>query len=473
VAPANLIQLPSGAALPQEEIETKLALLAEDIAIALAHPGTRNRVYQALKDSKIRENKLHFRTLLQRQDVDLLTQMARRHGDRTDLILARLDSVVDLEFYMPVPEHRGVWKGGSDLLVVSYPNDDGSQPRGFNLRGQEVPVSAFVPPDVPTLVIVPVETDFARDTLHSFLALATADPDPVTGPQWYMTQASISDSHEGWGLGSPEFEVHVFLQQSTGLFSDRWCAAERMPAPYYWDMNSTTWYGRVTLATENFLGNTRVQYQMWEDDNDPCATHNGQMSGGLPPKTTSDISGSMQDLFTRVVDIYRVLTSAGTWTTKISPLAGNVSSVYQIVSSLNKDDFVGDMKAPSCWPSGGADATFYIYADRGATYKGATWINTDYGQKDPVCAPPPPSLSVSISGPSEITACGAGTYTASVSNGTPPYTIQWLRDGTVIGSGSTLYLYGQPAGTFVLTGRATDSVGVQGSDSKWVTVSQC
>ncbi|MBC8186271.1 hypothetical protein H8E88_34750 [candidate division KSB1 bacterium] len=89
-------------------------------------------------------------------------------------------------------------------------------------------------------------------------------------------------------------------------------------------------------------------------------------------------------------------------------------------------------------------------------------------------------LSVSISGPS-IAPCETGTWTANVSNGTPPYTYQWYHmwvcDGNIkvpcdewnsVGTNSSMLQMYLCSGNSILRVDVEDSEGITGSDQHYV-----
>jgi len=79
-----------------------------------------------------------------------------------DAALAAVDSLIDMEFYMPVKEHFGRWTGDSNLIVAAALRDH-EIPVAFALDGSRVTLhSAHEAPPTPTLGIVPSETDFSQ-----------------------------------------------------------------------------------------------------------------------------------------------------------------------------------------------------------------------------------------------------------------------------------------------------------------------
>lgn len=232
----------------------------------------RQRVLVALQNSRYtEEHKLPFRNYLQGQNGGiLLAKMVSSSGKTRSEINALLNRVRPLEFYMPVPQHRENWEGGTDLLVASH-LEDNTVPRAYNLRGEPVAVSADEPPSTPTLVLVPVETDFSRqlpsasfrnrnDRGGRTIGTYTMDCDPYAryceggggggGPAkpagFYMTYSNLPDTGEPWTKGSPEIEVHIHGPNGgdSTYGADLACAGERQTEPArYFDQNNNTWSG--------------------------------------------------------------------------------------------------------------------------------------------------------------------------------------------------------------------------------------
>ena len=228
--PQNAAQQPglpvlsrNGILVPQAQMRSRLAAITRDVAIALADPQLRATVYSELRGSPYREHKIYFGGFLRNSGRSLLNALAGLRQGTTAGVLATLDSVVDLEFYMPVKEHFVTWTGGRDLIVDSALRDDGRVPFGFDLTGQPVALSAAEPPPTPTLVLVPVETDFSRIPAPP---PANVNAAMSTIPGVYMTREVVYDDHEGWPNGAPEFEVHLFQTDVDMEYIDVICAGE-------------------------------------------------------------------------------------------------------------------------------------------------------------------------------------------------------------------------------------------------------
>lgn len=158
-ASGALLVTSSGQLTSQVAMERRMAELARMVAVALDDADVRQAVYTAFEQSEYPEQKIHFRSLVEVGPSEFRQSLGRAGAEAVSTLL---DSIADLEFYLPVPEHREAWAGDASVIVVSYPNDDGSQPYGYDLNGGEVPISAAVAPDVPALVLTLAETDFSR-----------------------------------------------------------------------------------------------------------------------------------------------------------------------------------------------------------------------------------------------------------------------------------------------------------------------
>jgi hypothetical protein len=240
-----------------------LRRVTHDVAVALSDPGVRSLVYSELRDSPFPENKLHFRSFLRERGARLLNRIADSRGGTRHAVLALLDSIIDLEFYMPVRAHKDAWRGGPELIVASNVRDH-ELPVAFDLTGAPVPIhSSEVPPVTPALVLVPVETDFSNPSPAS----TSRGPYAAT-PGHYLVYSAIYNigQYEGWTAGLPEIEIHTFVRNSSGVFTDLECVGERRFGDYYFNQDEDTFSGMVLLVSEAALDGRRHEFQVWEDD---------------------------------------------------------------------------------------------------------------------------------------------------------------------------------------------------------------
>lgn len=448
--------------VPESQMRALLRRVTREVAVALADEALRATVHGELHASPYREHKLHLGTFLQNGGQELLRAMAAVRQGEPSGITATLDSIVDLEFYMPVKEHFAAWDGGPSLIVASALRDDDTPPDGFDLAGRPIGLSAATPPPTPTLVLVPVETDFSTNATPPAPSGADATTSSIAG--MYMTRAVVYSDHEGWPRGNPEFEVHLFQTDVDHEYIDQICAGQQQVPPYQWNTEETqNWSGEVLLATEGRLAlSENNQFQMWEDDSEACSP-----SGGRPPRADDLTVSEMTSWASAFLGI--VAAATGDVVDVIKFLLNAVPAAYNFYVDAS-DDPVGVLTlAGGCWPLDPGPAKFVIISSANG-HPETGWATLDPrfdAQREPICP-----MSASISGPSFVYANNVITWTAVVSNGTAPYTYQWYRDGAPV---STQQSYTGNTGwsDFVLRVDVIDAVGRNAGSTKSVTVSSC
>src|SRR5438034_1316812 len=145
----------SATGIPSSEsaMRARLDHITRAVALALRDQQVRAHVYQQLHASPDREHKLHFQPFASRVDSPFSSAIASAAGLTDVGLRALLDSVIDLEFYMPVKEHWAQWTGGGNLLVA-WAFRDHEVPVAYDLSGATVILtSAEAPPPTPTLAI--------------------------------------------------------------------------------------------------------------------------------------------------------------------------------------------------------------------------------------------------------------------------------------------------------------------------------
>ena len=217
-SPSQVALRPAGlrAATPP----TPIGSVTRAIAVALKDSSARASALRAMRASKFREGKLQLNRYLRGQaGRSLLEAASRATGRPQSAVLATLDSLPSLEFYMPVAAHRAAWDGGEKLLVAGALDD--SSIVAYDLDGNTVNLSITSPPSTPVLAVVPVETNFG-DVRYDGIPAATATILPPCGPEdppdcdWnpgggggmpaqppgiYMDKMVIRDAHEPWLRG--------------------------------------------------------------------------------------------------------------------------------------------------------------------------------------------------------------------------------------------------------------------------------
>jgi len=263
-----------------------------------------------MRNSPTREHKLEFRSYLNGESGGiLLAKMARETGSTRTDVLALLDAVRPLEFYMPVAAHRETWRGGDELLVASQ-IEDRSVPTAYTLSGQAIALSPHRAPVTPVMVLTVVETDFSRpldlsrhrntrdqggQTIGSYETSDTCSPYAVTEcptdgdggtgsggggskPRgFYMKVSHIPDTREGWMKGAPEIEYHVqgprFVTDQSS--HDLSCSGETRSGLRYFNQDHTGFSGDVLLFSEEQIayhgGEGTNHITVWEDDDNECS----------------------------------------------------------------------------------------------------------------------------------------------------------------------------------------------------------
>jgi hypothetical protein len=297
-----------------------LTRIARLVAVAMDNATTRQRIKRDMKAAPFREHKLQLGTYLRSNDgKPLLNRMVSSSGGTQRDLLATLDAIRPLEFYMPVARHRETWTGGAGVLVVSQLAESEAIV-AFDERGREVALDRNVVPAQATLSIVPVETRFDQPMAVSTsknvrdqngTAIGTLAPinesapvmcmslcggggggedvlDPSTpylpppsGPTGlYLEFSRILDAKEPWFRGDPEIEVHIQGPTSPAAPTyavDLSCSGEHAyDFRKVFDQNGGFWSGSVMLFSAAEIADYNSKFKdgfhvlFWEDDNTPC-----------------------------------------------------------------------------------------------------------------------------------------------------------------------------------------------------------
>ena len=344
------------AGIPRSEGEMRARLdrVTRHVAVALSDAGVRAYVYQQLHASPDREHKLHFDSFAFRVGSPFSSALASAAALTPVGLRAQLDSLMDLEFYMPVKEHWARWTGGPDLLVA-WAIRDHETPVAYDLRGSRVALtSAEEPPATPTLGIVPRETDFSQPTGGARPVGGDCGPDcatPLRPPPSgvVMTMSYIPGHYEGFLMGDPEFEVHALARKSATdtQLSDWQCAGEHAASAgsqpgvqsedYVYDQNGASWTGQVLLLGKDQVNaaqafDSSVVYTVWEDDNTPCRV----------VRAGSDVDAQINDASVALTDAANAIAAyLADNRTAVLVAWRLVRDVKDFFGALQNDDFVG------------------------------------------------------------------------------------------------------------------------------------
>ncbi len=421
---------PSGVLTSEGVQRELLGRIAKAVSIALSDAETRRVVFESLRESPFREHKVHFRSLLTKPDSRLLARMASNgiSGSTQSAVLASVDSAIDLELYLPVKSHASAWLGDASLLVATALRDH-EAPVAYDLNGQRVTgISAAVAPAIPTLVLVPSETDFSKVPHESITDASSM----TSSPGWVMTYSFIPDDHEGWMMGDPEFETHVWRRASgASSFSDDRCTAAGTSPGY--DQNGASWWGQVQILDSVRLAvytadTSDLITQVWEDDSaGECVIrrHSDWLGAAASAVLTvfgaGVFAGTVVDL-AGGEDMCGELWSEDFWMCFVFTIGG-AAFAFDVVDALNPDDYVGQVVPVSM--DGSCYNGNHMIVNEYGQYSGCVFLQGGAAVVVPSPPPSPPPLTVSISGPTNITQKAMYTWTANASGGSGGYTYQW------------------------------------------------
>jgi hypothetical protein len=323
--------------------------LARTLAQALRNPELRVYLRAKLQASPFREQKLHFQRFLYNDGEHALLRIAAETATPAAVIAGTAEAAIPLEVYLPVPAHRAAWLGDGRLLVATE-LADGDTPVAYDTTGNRYLLSPDIPPAIPVLALVPVETDFSTPP-SAMMCLDCGggggggwSPPPPSG--LYMTQAHFTQTFESWLKGSPEFEGHILGQKGQAdSLTDYQCAGERQGSPYYFDQNSLDWSSSVMLFSQTQLNdyhsqhpNQNVRVYVVEDDDTAC-----QIKADGPAFTES---------LARLDSLLQGLTAGKDTVTGIGKYfkaAKTIAKIYSTAASLinTNDELVGNAVADS------------------------------------------------------------------------------------------------------------------------------
>jgi hypothetical protein len=301
---------PSSSAGGEERVA--LTRIARLIAQAMDNEPARQHLKRDMRAAPFKEHKLELASYLRSKDGrTLLDAMVAKSGGGEAEVFGPLAAIRPLEFYMPVAKHRESWTGKGDVLVVSQ-LDESEPIVAFDEKGRGVSLDKKVPPEQPTLSIVPVETRFDQPMIPARSrnvrdqggnAIGTLEPLAIKGsnliscgdtcggggsgspppdlaPGLYLEFSRILDMKEPWTRGEPEIEVHIQGPETSvapTYVGDQSCSGEHVyDSRKYFDQNTGFWDGHVMLFSEEetvaYLSKFGQGFHIlfWEDDNQPC-----------------------------------------------------------------------------------------------------------------------------------------------------------------------------------------------------------
>lgn len=267
--------------------------LARRFALALNSPAFRTEVLEAIQRSGQRERRLHLQRFLLQQRARGLDRVATTTLEAAARIRADLQAAPSMEVYLPVPRHRELWQGGTNVLVATA-RADGEIPVAFDLRGRKHLLDPRRPPETPVIALQAWEGDDRAECMAADQGCGGWDddgwrepppqrggtplPPNLTAGGVFLFGTRFFDTFEGWLKGAPEFEIHI-LGQKTGTTEmvSYQCIGERAGVPYHWNQDDLTWSGSVMLFSQKQLDDFEARHPgqglrilVIEDDDGPC-----------------------------------------------------------------------------------------------------------------------------------------------------------------------------------------------------------
>jgi hypothetical protein len=424
----------SGDRAPAEERSSRIAI-ARALASALQNSAARNELFQAIHLSPYPEHKVSLRRLLADAQSRIAGAMAATEGIGRSHINALFDSTVEMELYLPVKAHYQRWTGDENLIVATALLDH-ETPIGYTPNGLEVTLSAALAPETPVLALVPAEVSF--DSPPSMTSnFMESEPLSIV-----LSRSYIPGSYEGWLMGDPEFELHVFRQGvHSDTVSDWRCIGEHSNIRP-WDQNNVNWEGSALVLTSAELQGLRndsaVSYmQVWEDDNTSCAIVKDQ-----------EFVKHLWPAIREVIGIWAVAVGihvcdyqceqAGGYVAYAVAFWALIGSIRDIITGFQNDDYVG-MLTPA-WASGATATGDFTIINQDGQNVGSMHMTGFYVPDPP--NPYTPPLTAYLNGYGAVapgqTCTWYGTASTALSENA---TFLWKRDGQVVSNQSSYQTY--------------------------------
>jgi hypothetical protein len=330
--------------------------MAQRIAVALADDRFRAQLKQDLDRSPVREGKLHLQRYLSSSHARATSDIAHSTSESNAAIELDARRAQPLELYLPVPAHRAAWSGDDHILVATT-GDERQPPVAFSPKGERFVLSPTSPPDIPVLVLVPVETDFDQVARGPQLQGSPSGGGSTPPPGLYMTNSHLVETFESWVKGAPEIEVHMLGQAgTTDSLTSYSCAAEPASGYYHFDQNSLDWSGSVLLINQTQLNNYKSAHPgqnlrvfIVEDDDTSCQIKTDParfsnlvkaVEAAYPMFTGGrDSTGNLQRIWKRANAIQRL----------IKALASLIKTNDELVGNAVESTVVGESYPNSNW----------------------------------------------------------------------------------------------------------------------------
>lgn len=157
-------QLVAPEARSASPMESRVDALARAFAVAMADPGVRAAVRDAMRASPLTAHKLSLQQFGASPDGEqLLRAAASAVGKSVDELRSTIAGLPELDFYVPARQHRLTWRATVDYVVAVNLNGHGAT-AGYGPDGRPVAFDLFQaePPRQVVLVLQTAETKNRR-----------------------------------------------------------------------------------------------------------------------------------------------------------------------------------------------------------------------------------------------------------------------------------------------------------------------
>ena len=309
-------------AAARQEIDTELDSLARDMALALSHPGLRNKLRQTVKKTRTREGILGLEEFIGNANLDKKIAKEARTDKQLEKIkkskrklgqqkLLDILGTTRLDLYFPVPEHRAKWNGSSDLLVTYAGVVDENAavlPAWSAKTGKRVMLSQRTEWKTPVLVIATEEheshelpdNDVRSRSIPEEVVLEDlgktfvgSNPENIPVPQepgnsrYGIYYFKLNDDHEPRSRGLPEIYIYLSIRKGNECVTRRLDCSRielegltiRTWTDNYCPKNNPTSVSQY-FSTSSSYGN-KVYYHVYEHDGGSKTYHLHSNEGAI------------------------------------------------------------------------------------------------------------------------------------------------------------------------------------------------
>jgi hypothetical protein len=260
-----------------EQLESEIDSLAAKVSEILEAPDTRIFIVNQIEAAKLKALPLG----------DLATAaLGQNLGEAsrplTDLVVRvrRVEVAMAaggvptprIDIKLPVKQHHGKLGNSDAIYVLAAPFEDESEVKSLPAynHGERIVLDAAEPPRIPTLVILPAESESLDPT---YPLQFSDEPGEEENPRKVddfvgVPKIWIEDDHESWASGDPEIYLNITRIQRTGAAID--ALLERFDLPGV--NGEQVWYdlgdSNVTYRYVDIAGFTPyMTFSVYEDDN--------------------------------------------------------------------------------------------------------------------------------------------------------------------------------------------------------------